>query len=278
MPGHVLHIEIASRLRHLLPKGDDVVEALYCGALAPDMGMLPGSDRLFTDLAHYLKTGELARCLVSKANSAIETAYAWGWVTHVLADAGLHPAINRASGDHSWAESPTSHMRVEFGLDFQRLGDQPSLGGARVRSTPGPSLLASAYMEVYGLQVDERVVARSHRVLSGAQRLLFRFGKRLGSSRPVRLAAGLVPNSIVAAAADPMSPTQALLEEVDSFLDSFAARFEELLDDNFDALHDFNLDTGDVAGGSDDYPLAVATRDHLQKKLSAQRPETSGSS
>ena len=278
MPGHVLHVEIASRIRHLLPEGDEVSDALYCGALAPDMGMLPGGDRLMTDLAHYHYTGRLARALVAEAVSGVERAYAWGWLTHLLADSGLHPQINRAAGDRPWDESPTAHMQVEFGIDHHRLANVPALGGIRIGTVPGSKLVTHAYRDTYGLVVAPELVSRSHRSLAAAQRLLFRLGGNPARLATVRWIGSRFPNSIVQAATNPSSPTATLLEEVALFLRSIESRFESMVSEDLDGLPDYNLDTGQVAGESDDYPLAVAARDRLRRRLEVQRPATSGNS
>ena len=71
--------------------------AFLCGSLGPDMGMFPGGEPLVSDLAHYVRAGDLANRLVDSARTEVQSAFAWGWVAHVLADIALHP-LARLSG------------------------------------------------------------------------------------------------------------------------------------------------------------------------------------
>lgn len=263
MPGHVLHIEIAHRVRSLLPKGEEVGQALYLGAIAPDMGLLPGADPLISDLAHYVDTGSLAKQLVRTASNEVERAYAWGWVTHLLADAGLHPAVNDSAGT-SWARSPVAHMRVEFGIDFDRLARSSGLARLRLGARPDPRYVCRALADVYGVGFDEGRVERSHRGLIWTQRLLFRLGPRAPALR--RLGA-LFPGSVLDAVTKPSLPSSDLIDQVDVFLESVEERVAELRIGGLDDLPDYNLDTGELGDETDRYPAAVAARASLSERL-----------
>ena len=67
MPGHALHIELAREVLETWPKEEppldidspDVVNAMFHGAVGPDMGYYPGADPLLSDLAHYIHTAGL---------------------------------------------------------------------------------------------------------------------------------------------------------------------------------------------------------------------------
>ena len=86
------------------------------------MGYISPPD-LLADLVHYVRTCDFARALVAQANSDEERAYAWGWVSHIIADIIIHPLINQAAGrwQHgdqplSYADDPSLHLRIELGL------------------------------------------------------------------------------------------------------------------------------------------------------------------
>jgi len=58
------------QLRRVHPAGDPALRAAFlAGTVGPDMGMYPGGEPLFSDLAHYVRSGELARALVRAARS-----------------------------------------------------------------------------------------------------------------------------------------------------------------------------------------------------------------
>src|SRR5688500_15063891 len=73
--------------------------AFLHGALGPDFGYMPGGHRLLSELAHRVRTGELAGRLIRSARTSLERAFAWGWLTHVLADRQIHPLIGRGVGE-----------------------------------------------------------------------------------------------------------------------------------------------------------------------------------
>src|SRR5206468_3532319 len=109
MPGCGVHFLLAARLLATwerggghapFPAGDPAARnAFLDGCNAPDMGYFPGGQPLLTDFCHYLRSADLARELVGRARSPAESAFAWGWVTHVLADAAIHPLVNLAAGE-----------------------------------------------------------------------------------------------------------------------------------------------------------------------------------
>ena len=106
MPGMAVHFQLAARVLDAWPDPNEfdpsdtqVRNAFLNGSIGPDMGFYPGGFALPTDLAHYLSTGALARSLVNEARTELERAYAWGWVTHILADVEPHPLVNQGAGE-----------------------------------------------------------------------------------------------------------------------------------------------------------------------------------
>src|SRR5262245_36459925 len=100
MPGIIVHTllgtQILDRWRAdptntpFRPDDDSLRATFLSGSMGPDMGMFPGGDPLFSDLAHYVRSGELTRTLVREARTDPQRAFAWGWATHVLADSLIH--------------------------------------------------------------------------------------------------------------------------------------------------------------------------------------------
>lgn len=132
MPAVALHLILAKQImaqpalaeRKLFDVSQPAVrQAFSLGALAPDMGYLAGP-RLLSDLAHYVHTGDFVRALESSATTEVEKAFAWGWLSHILADVVIHPAVNAAVGrwknaerSFTFYEDPAAHIRIEMGLD-----------------------------------------------------------------------------------------------------------------------------------------------------------------
>jgi hypothetical protein len=283
MPGHVVHIEIARAFLNALPEpqarrwsdSPEITNALLHGALDPDMGLFPGGDPRVTDLAHHVKTADLARSLVRLAKDEIETAYAWGWVTHFIADTELHPVMNRACGEHrdgtttrpmTWDYSPGTHIRVELGLDAVRLARDERLRTVRLHDfLDGPRIqfLQRAFHETHGIDLDERQLLRGHRVLGWAQGALFSLGGSMGRRyldqprRPGDLAFSLLyhparwvgnlmsPDSIPYSLTHSLPPPAWLEEAVESALEELPATFSALFTGALEDLPNLNLDTGD---------------------------------
>lgn len=251
MPGHAVHIELASRSRDLFPEGDPVTNALYHGSLGPDMGMFPGGDSLVSDLAHYVRTADLARALVARATNEVERAYAWGWVAHIVADSGLHPAINRASGDIAWSESPEPHLRVEFGLDFSRLAQKTRLSRVRLQRMDTLDFVVGAYRDTYGLSIDTARLRRAHGMVTVGQRLLFSSGPVAARIAPLKWVARQFPGTVLSALTTPVTPEPWLLEELALALEEYPRRLEALWEGDLADLENLNLDSGAPASTSD---------------------------
>ncbi len=304
MPGHVAHVEIARTVLGALTNDQaltwradpEVLNALFHGALDPDMGHFPGGDPLITDLAHYVKTAELARNLVRLASNDVELAYAWGWISHVIADTDLHPAINRACGLHcygtatrpmTWAESASTHMRVELGLDTVRLIRDETLRRIRLHDVFDRSevrFLSKAFRDTYGVDLDEHKLLRGHRAVSQAQRAFFSMGEAVGRKSmgmpiklrdlplnlvyfPIRWLSRLTPDSVVYAVTHPLPPPPWLDEELDAALTVLPTRFAGLLDGDLRDLPDVNLDTGTVDDPAEPYLPTVRTKQTLVQRL-----------
>ncbi len=304
MPGHALHVELA---RTLLvdsdawtapPWRDDPVarNALFHGAIGPDMGFFPGADSLLTDLAHYVATATLTRTLFERAGTDVEHAFALGWLTHVIADGRIHPIVNRAAGalrngsadrPSTAADSMTTHMRVEIGLDGAHLAGDPDVQAVRLTPTfdeDSIGFLAGAYDSTYGVAFDADSVLRSHRAVARYQPILFTFTGMVGARHrgdplprsalplalaygPVRWVSGLVaPDSRAFGATHTLPPEPSMEAAVDEVVAAFPTEMHRLVGGGLANLPDFNLDTGAVEDPATPYPLAVGAREELARR------------
>ncbi len=142
----------------------------YGGAVAPDMGYYPMGSKLFTDLVHYVRSGDMVTSLLKNAQNVNQFAFALGFLSHYNADKYGHPlATNRSIGlvypklqkkygdEITYAQNELAHLRMEFGFDVLEVakGNYASQSyrnfiGFKVDTT----VLAKAFMETYGLSIN----------------------------------------------------------------------------------------------------------------------------
>ncbi|MDB4948830.1 MAG: hypothetical protein JWM27_1479 [Gemmatimonadetes bacterium] len=252
-------------------------EAFLYGAVAPDAGYWPGGDRLFSELAHLWRTGDLARVLGQSAGDGVGRAYAWGWASHVLADLEVHPLINQAHGERvhgsrgrpvSSTEDVENHMRLEYGLDVAAAARHPWVERVRLRHALPDGVLTSlddALRATWGWAPPPAQLAASHRTAAVAVRLGAWSNRVQGAAwdrRPLSAAlravgAAFAPprrwmprawNASAAAVAvlAPLPPPAWLLDEMDAVAERFAATLDAHRDGDVPALPNHDLITGDA--------------------------------
>ncbi|MFZ1141255.1 MAG: glycoside hydrolase family 3 C-terminal domain-containing protein [Candidatus Sulfotelmatobacter sp.] len=86
----------------------------YGGSLIQDMGYYPFGNKYFSDLTHYVRTGDFVVNLLNEASDLNEYAFALGALSHYSADNLGHPTINQAVG----LQFPK--LRKQFGNDVTR--------------------------------------------------------------------------------------------------------------------------------------------------------------
>src|SRR5437868_14472741 len=97
------------------------------------MGYYPFGYRLFSDLVHYVRSGDFVAALLEEATDINEYAFALGALAHYAADIAGHPAVNAAVSQEfpklrakygdtiTFAEDPKAHIRTEFGFDVVQV-------------------------------------------------------------------------------------------------------------------------------------------------------------
>src|SRR5208283_5139408 len=106
----------------------------YGGCVIQDLGYYPMGKPLFSDLLHYVRTGDFIRALFRDAKSADDIAFAIGALSHYLGDTiGHAESINLAVGQEfpalaarygpnvNFAEGEHQHVRAEFAFDINEL-------------------------------------------------------------------------------------------------------------------------------------------------------------
>ena len=106
----------------------------YGGSVIQDLGYFPFGSRRFTNIVHYVRSGDFVEALIREAQSPEELAFALGGLAHYACDYFGHPlAVNRVVplmypklraefGDRVlYAHSPARHLMVEFAFDVLQV-------------------------------------------------------------------------------------------------------------------------------------------------------------
>ena len=108
----------------------------YGGAIIQDMGYYPFGSHLFSDLVHYVRTGDFILNLLNGAQNLNEYAFALGSLAHYSSDNEGHAmAVNRAvpmlypkvrakfGAVATYEDNPTDHLRTEFSFDVSQVAE-----------------------------------------------------------------------------------------------------------------------------------------------------------
>jgi len=263
----------------------EVRQAFLHGALAPDIGFIPGTDRFLSELAHYHSPADLSRALLRRAEGVVDEAFAWGWATHVLGDVEIHPLIGRAVGEllHGdrerrvdAAEDVSAHVGVEVGLDMLFLESRPEIPkppSALHVAGSGIELLRCALHDVYGINWHPGQLVRDHRQAVRLTRWWPRALRALGLA-PAVLAGGAPPGSAARGFLTPIHPPDWVVRQVSEVAEGFAERFRAVVESGMWGLENRNLETGGVAGSG----LGHAASDAVERRLVAARGGAAGPS
>jgi len=134
----IVDLAWASQMRPLLLRrfpnlSDDQIKVAhayaYGGSVIQDLGYYPFGNKEFSDLVHYVRTGDFVLELLRQSQDENEYAFALGALSHYVADINGHPAVNEAValrypklraeyGDSvRYAQGTTAHLKTEFGFD-----------------------------------------------------------------------------------------------------------------------------------------------------------------
>jgi hypothetical protein len=139
----------------------------YGGCVVQDIGYYPFGDELFSDLTHYVRSGDFVESLFRNAKNADELAFAVGALSHYIGDSIGHPeAVNiavpvefpklrqRYGPVVSYGEGEHAHVRTEFAFDIDQLAHNrmAPLGFERKIGLRVPmAQLAAAFYQTYGI-------------------------------------------------------------------------------------------------------------------------------
>jgi hypothetical protein len=143
----------------------------YGGSVIQDLGYFPFGSKLFTNLVHYVRSGDFVEALLRDAQTLDEYAFALGALAHYTNDNVGHPeATNKAVAEIfpkvrrkfgpivTYAQAPAQHVIVEFSFDVVQTAAGAYLPDAYKRFIGfrvATDLLERAFQETYGLTMSE---------------------------------------------------------------------------------------------------------------------------
>jgi hypothetical protein len=142
----------------------------YGGCVIQDIGYYPFGDRSFSNLTHYVRTGDFVVALFRNAGNADELAFAVGALSHYIGDVEGHslatnlavpvefPKLGAKYGRVvSYGEGERQHVQTEFAFDVNELAHH-RMAPFRYQKHIGLEVpvrqLALAYYQTYGLTED----------------------------------------------------------------------------------------------------------------------------
>ncbi len=139
----------------------------YGGAVIQDLGYYPFGSTEFSNLVHYVRSGDFVRELLLESQDANEYAFALGSLSHYASDIAGHPAVNqsvaiaypklRAKFGQSvrYAQDKTAHLKTEFGFDTLQVAKN--------------RYASQQYHDFIGFQVSKSLLERAFPVVYGVE-------------------------------------------------------------------------------------------------------------
>ena len=139
----------------------------YGGAVIQDLGYYPFGGVEFSNLVHYVRSGDFVQELLRQSQDANEYAFALGALAHYTSDIAGHPAVNqsvsiqypklRAKFGNSvrYAEDHTAHLKTEFGFDMVQVAKN--------------RYASQQYHDFIGFQVSKPLLERTFPIVYGVE-------------------------------------------------------------------------------------------------------------
>ena len=139
----------------------------YGGAVIQDLGYYPFGSREFSDLVHYVRSGDFVRELLLESQDSNEYAFALGALSHYASDIAGHPAVNQAVAIEypklrakygksvRYAQDKTAHLKIEFWFDTAQVAKN--------------RYASQQYHDFIGFQVSKPLLERVFPVVYGMQ-------------------------------------------------------------------------------------------------------------
>jgi hypothetical protein len=142
----------------------------YGGSLVQDMGYYPHGNKYFSDLLHYVRTGDFVAALIDESTDLNQYAFALGALAHYSSDNIGHPTVNQVVAlefpklgakygtEVTYADDPKAHIRTEFGFDMAQVAKNRYTSDRYhdfIGFNVSQHLLEQAFLKTYGLQLSD---------------------------------------------------------------------------------------------------------------------------
>jgi hypothetical protein len=142
----------------------------YGGSLIQDIGYYPFGSHFFSDLVHYVRSGDFVLNMLSESQSLDEYAFALGALAHYASDTAGHPAVNQSVAfdfpklrakygpSVTYEDNPKAHIRTEFGFDVAQVAKDRFTSDAYhdfIGFEVAQPLLERAFQRTYGLPLTD---------------------------------------------------------------------------------------------------------------------------
>jgi hypothetical protein len=142
----------------------------YGGCLIQDMGYYPFGNKLFSDMVHYVRSGDFVDALFAESTDINEYAFALGSLAHYVADIVGHPVVNAAVAREfpklgakygpivTYDQDHKAHIRTEFGFDVVQVAKQRYTSDAYhdfIGFEVAKPVLERAFLKTYGIKLSD---------------------------------------------------------------------------------------------------------------------------
>ena len=143
----------------------------YGGCIIQDLGYYPFGSKFFSDLTHYVRSGDFVVNLIRESQDLNEYAFALGALSHYAADSDghamavnlavplLYPKLGRKFGNLvTYADDPFTHAKTEFAFDVFQAA-RGHYASAAYKSFIGfevaKPVLQRAFEDTYGMTLEK---------------------------------------------------------------------------------------------------------------------------
>jgi hypothetical protein len=143
----------------------------YGGCIIQDLGYYPFGSKFFSDLTHYVRSGDFIVNMIRESQDLNEYAFALGALSHFAADNNghrmatnvsvplLYPKLRLKFGKSiTYADDPFSHTKTEFGFDvFQSAKSRYASAAFKefIGFQVAKPVLQRAFQDTYGLRIEQ---------------------------------------------------------------------------------------------------------------------------
>src|SRR5215813_476250 len=142
----------------------------YGGCLIQDMGYYPFGNKTFSDMVHYVRSGDFVQSLLDESTDINEYAFALGALAHYVSDIVGHPVVNASVAREypklkakygrsvTYVEDKKAHIRVEFGFDVVQVAKQRYTSDSYhdfIGFEVAKPVLQRAFLKTYGIRLED---------------------------------------------------------------------------------------------------------------------------